>query len=226
MSYKTDLHCHNAEVSDCANAYSDLVAEKYIRQGYTTVVLTNHLSEKTFIKHPELNTWDKKITFFMSGVEALRKASCGKFNVLFAAEVRMRENRNDYLVYGITEEFLRRTPNILDISIKELSALCRENGFLLIQAHPFRDDMKIVKPTLLDGMEVYNAQSSRAPRNDIAFQWASRYNLIMTSGSDHHDPDDVLAAGIRTPFPITSMDMLIRVLKSRSYELIREAYTF
>jgi hypothetical protein len=48
----------------------------------------------------------------------------------------------------------------------------------------------------------------------------------MTSGSDHHDPDDVLAAGIRTPFPITSMDMLIRVLKSRSYELIREAYTF
>ena len=220
--YKTELHCHSAEVSSCANAKAETVVERYVSQGYTTLVLTNHLSQKTFQGHPELDTWEKKLNFFFDGVRKLEAAAGSKLSILYGVEIRMNDDPNDYLIYGESRSFLYENPDLLDIALPELVARTRKAGLLLVQAHPFRNDMNIVRPDLLDGMEVFNSHKSHVSRNDIAFQWACRYNLIMTSGSDLHDPDNFIGGGIRTPFPLTDNDMLVRVLKSRMYELIRE----
>ena len=39
ITYKTELHCHTAEASTCAHETAAATVEKYIRHGYTTLVL-------------------------------------------------------------------------------------------------------------------------------------------------------------------------------------------
>ena len=42
MVFKTELHAHSEECSECACFPAEKVAEDYIKAGYTTLVLTNH----------------------------------------------------------------------------------------------------------------------------------------------------------------------------------------
>ena len=55
--------------------------------------------------------------------------------VLCAYELRFDENPNDYLVYGMTEEFTRNFTSIFTMGVKVFSNVARDNGFLLYQAH-------------------------------------------------------------------------------------------
>ena len=75
-------------------------------------------------------------------------------------ELRNIYNMNDYLVFGVTEEFLLKynntDTNFLEMPIGEFSKIAHENGLLLFQAHPFRNHMTITDHNLLDGIEVYN----------------------------------------------------------------------
>ena len=41
--YKTELHCHSCEISECADVDLNEIIEKYTQYGYTSLVLTNHL---------------------------------------------------------------------------------------------------------------------------------------------------------------------------------------
>ncbi len=218
MKYKTELHCHSRDASGCANECAEGIAEKYISAGYTTVVLTNHFSPS----NGDENRWEEKIEKRWNAVEKLRAAAGDRLNILMGLEVRFYENWNDYLVFGLEKEHLISNRDFLKMGIKAFSAMARENGILVIQAHPFRFDMTVTRPELIDGIEVYNGHPWHNSNNDIALAWAEKYGKIQTSGTDHHDVVHVPRGGILTDFPITSVGGLIEVLKSGEYELIRE----
>ena len=224
--FKTELHCHSADASVCGRLYSDRIVEKYVEAGYTTLFLTNHFNNTTF-NHKKFNlsdaSWEEKIAFFMNGYHALVKVAEGKLNVLLGIEMRFDpDGINDYLIYGITEEFLLSHPEILNKSMEENCEIFREAGMLIIQAHPFRNKMKIIKPQCLDGIEVYNGHIGHDSRNCIAYQWAEMYNLIKTAGTDLHREIHQPCGGILTEEPITSAEQLIEVLRSGKYELLRD----
>ena len=124
------------------------------------------------------------------------------------------ENWNDYLVYGMDEEFLLAHPELHHMDLKTFSKFARENGLLLIQAHPFRNKMTIMNPKYLDGVEVYNGHPKHDSRNQLADMYAQRYGLLRTSGSDFHHPNSVEAGGIITEEPITSVAQIITALRS------------
>ena len=105
---------------------------------------------------------------------------------------------------------------------EERCQLARENGILTIQAHPFRMGMVTTHPNEVDGIEVFNGHPGHNSNNDIAEAWAKKYGKIMTSGTDHHNPDHMPDGGILTDEPITSEKQLIEVLRSGNYDLIRE----
>lgn len=226
MIYKTEMHCHTAEVSKCGKATAEETVEFYLSRGYTTIVLTNHLSEPTF-QNPKFGdqsvwTWEEKVNFFVGGYEKLVEAAKGRINVLLGCEYRSYKGPSDYQIYGITKEFMLAHPDMMDLKIKEISPIIREAGMLFFQAHPFRDGMYITKPEYLDGIEVWNGNLGKDNRNDIADMWADRYGLIKVSGTDYHAAKPgKCPVGITTEYPIESNEQLIETLRAGTYKLLR-----
>jgi len=217
MTYKTELHLHSAEGSACATATAEDIVKVYLEAGYTTVVLTNHFSPHTF-KNLGPMTPEEKVEYYIDAYHALKKAADGKLHVLFGMELL---RTCDYLIYGMTEEFLRAHTDLMDTSLLISAPIIREAGMILAQAHPFRNDMKVTDPTILDGFEAYNAHT--APfRNKIADQWADEFGLIKTAGSDYHRDTHKAESGIITDFPITSNEELLATLRSGNYKLLNK----
>ena len=227
MKFKTELHLHSAPVSACAKAYPEEIVQAYLDHGYHTVVITNHFSRFTF-KNKRMGDlsalpWQEKVDYYMRGYRELKEAAEGKINVIFGCELRSNIDENDYLIYGLDEKFLRENEDLYDLPTAEVSARIRAAGFLFLQAHPFRDNMMMVNPSLLDGIEIFNGNPQQDSRNDIARIWADRFGLISTSGSDFHkDVDGAFAGGILTDERITSNEQLLEILRSGNFEMLKD----
>ena len=220
--FKTELHCHSKDVSACARVDVETIVKRYTEGGYTSLVLTNHFGDFSY-DYLHATDWNSFIDIFVGGYEKLKEYAKGKFNVILGMELRFKGSPNDYLVFGPDEEFLREHPYLYEMKVWDFHKLCREKGYLLIQAHPFRNGMTVTAPWDIDGIEVFNGHMGHDSRNDIAEAWANKYNLIKTSGTDFHYVDVPTNAGIMTECEITSMPQLIEIIKGGSYTLIKEA---
>ena len=224
VMFKTELHCHSAEVSDCGRLSAKELAERYIESGYTTVVLTNHLSKYTYknkrFDHSDWD-WNKKIDHFMNGFHLFEDAARGRLHVILGCELRLnRDGGNDYLLQGVTEELLRSFPDMMDAHLEDVREELHAVGGLLYQAHPFRNGIRITPPVDLDGIEVYNGHFEHDSRNWIASQWAERYGLMRSSGSDIHTSEHIISGGIETEAPITTREELVAALRSPTLSLL------
>ena len=143
--------------------------------------------------------------------------------VLLGMEITFEESYNDYLVYGIDEQFLFSHPNLYKKSLKEFRKIADKYGLFVAQAHPFRPYMKEVKPKFLDGMEVFNGNPRHDSHNDMAEAYAQKKKLRPLSGSDFHHMDDLARGGIiLDEFVTTSEELAEYLLKaSNPVELIR-----
>ncbi len=226
MKFKTELHCHTAAVSRCGRVEPEEIVEIYIRAGYTTLVITDHINEQTFdpknSRYMGGEDWQNKIDHFLTGYERAKAAAGNRLRVLWGVEICRAGTRSDFLTYGLTESFLRATPDICEGKDDVFFARLRGAGGIIYQAHPFRNGATVTKPALLDGIEIYNAHPRHASRNDIAELWAERHHLRGISGSDLHEAEFAPGGGILTDAPITSNEELLSTLRTGSYTLIRE----
>lgn len=212
------MHCHSGNVSSCAHATAEEIIEKYVDAGYTTLISTEHINPWTFPREIEGGSWKGKLDYFMNGYEKLLEAANGRINVLLGAEIRfMRENNSDYLVYGLTEDFLRDLGDPRYMNIHTLSQVLRENGMMIFQAHPFRPTMMVTDPKLLDGIEIANLSPWHESYNDIAEAWARRNSLIGISGTDFHNSDHTPLGGILTESEIKTSAELLSVLRGGTF---------
>ena len=212
--YSFETHVHSSEVSRCGRVPAAEMVELYKKAGYAGLCLTDHINPWTF-HGLDLPTWEDKTEHFLKGYRAAKAAAGENFTVLLGAEFHFHENNNDYLVYGLTEELLFSLgDDILAWGIDRFSPFCREHGLLLMQAHPFRNSMVVNKPDVVDGIEVMNGHPRHDSRNFIARAWAEHYGLLMSSGSDAHQPEDAARGGLRTEKPIETLDDLIAAIRS------------
>lgn len=224
MNYQTELHCHSMPVSACGRILPEDLVELYLAAGYHTVVLANHFSRDTFSAPAAERAieWKDKVEFFLSDFYKMRTEAQGRLHVLLAMEFRLDcHEETDFLVYGLGEDFLLENPDILQLDLKSFSERVKAAGGLLIQAHPFRNNVVVSNPSLIDGVEVWNCSSRHASRNDVAEFWADRFSLIKTSGSDLHRSYQTIGGGIVTSSPITSDEELLVALRTGAYQLIR-----
>lgn len=218
-----DTHVHTDEVSRCAQMPAADVVRHYADAGYDGLIVTDHLSRHTFA-HMENADWNAKIDHFLTGyhLALAQSKQYTDFTVLLGAEVRLDcDADNDYLLYGVSEAFLRSAPDILQMSFESMASLVREHGLLLVQAHPFRECMQIADWRLLDGVEVFNGNPSHESNNPIADAWAERHGLLKTSGSDFHGLWAKKVGGIVTTCPIHNNEQLLSVLQSGAYSTLQ-----
>ena len=227
--FKTELHCHNSEVSNCAGENAADTVKKYIKYGYSTIVVTNHLARSNFrhMGYGDEASWEEKSGMYIAGYEKMKEAAAGRINILFGAEIRFDELENDYLVFGMTPEFLMSHPDIYAMKLPEFyNEINHPNRFITIQAHPMRFHMQHVFPWHVDGWEIYNGHPDNESYNDAAIAYSKYFPAkIFTSGSDHHDANHIPDAGIETDFEIKTMDELMDVFRSRNYTLIEDEAT-
>lgn len=221
MEYLYEMHAHVKEVSTCSGSYARDLIEYYKDLGYTGIVLTDHMNRATFSRAGLADApWEEKVEHYLKGFKALEKENNGNFILIFGMEISFDSKPNDYLVYGVTEEFLRNNGDLMALEPEDFSKLARENGLLFLQAHPFRRGMEVEDWEILDGYEVFNGNPRHNSNNDFAEDWAKKHGkTIVTSGSDFHEKEDTGNGGIYFNTIIKNNDELLRELRNGNYRL-------
>lgn len=218
--YKTELHVHTAPASKCAHTEPEDMIEQYIENGYSTVVITNHMSPTLFdVILPHISDYREAASIYLDDYRRAKKYANGRINVLCGMELRVNKNMNDYLIYGVDEQFILNLGNVMNKTIKELYPIFHQSGALVFQAHPFRNNMTITAPEYIDGIEAGNFCTTHDSRNDIAAVWAQKFNMLTVYGSDYHSREYMRNAAILTDRPITCNNELLYILKTKNFKV-------
>lgn len=230
--YKYDLHTHTNAGSLCGVSTPEDMVYAYSKAGYSGIVITDHfICGNTCV--PRSMEWTKRIDAYFSAYERAVEASkkIEEFTVFFGAEYAYAAG-HEILIYGAEKDFLYAHPEIENTDIFSLCALLRENGCLVISAHPFREreynDFSVpAELPCADGAEIYNSHNSDI-ENEKALKYVTENFLIPTSGGDIHDADDrnIGLAGIETKKKIKTSDELISTLKSGNYRVLVKGKSF
>ena len=218
---KIELHAHTSETSPCGHICAGDMVSLYKKAGYQAMVVTDHYSKWVLEQHNLLDA-DKNtvIDHILAGYHAASAAAGSDFSVWPGTEVNLLESPNDYLLYGITEEFLYEAPLLYTLSLKELSALCHKHDILLFQAHPYRTYCTPADPALLDGVEVFNGNLRHESHNEKALDWQQSKHLLFSSGSDFHEIEDLARGGIDTAKEVHNLKELCALLRTGEYQVI------
>ena len=215
--FLTETHMHTKLASPCCHVDPAVSVPEYAAKGYTTLVITDHFKRfcREHYQKQDPTAW---IDHYLSGYRIACKAAerIGGMHILLGMEITFDENANDYLVYGPTEEDLYREPAMYTWGLRRFHDYAAEQGWLVIQAHPFRNHMSVTPPHHIDGIEVCNANPRHDSRNDIATSWANKFQLLKTAGSDYHQLEDLARGGIITDAPITSTAELMEAIRQRA----------
>lgn len=214
FKYKTELHAHTKPASKCSEIAPEEVIKTYASLGYNSVVITNHLSPNT----PMIEDKQQCLAHYLKDYDLA--AQTGKeygINVILGCEIRFTENANDYLLFGIDKDFFSFGYDSLDMGIAKFSKEFRNNEHLLIQAHPYRDNMREVSPEYLDGFEVFNMHPGHNSRIAFAAKYAKENDFIVTCGTDYHHPGHEGLTAMLTEKEMKTSADIAEILKSRNY---------
>lgn len=218
MEYKYEMHCHTGCVSRCGRVEPERIVQLYTEKGYNGIVVTDHYSPMTFTPN-----WcpQRQIDFYLSGYRRMKDYAGDDFTVLLGLELRHYFTANDYLIYGVDEEFFYNAGNLMLPWEKQVFEMCKDKGYLVFQAHPFRTGIRQCNPDYIDGVEVYNGKTNKE-QNSKALEWAKSNNKLMVSGSDFHTVKNLAKGGIITDSPIKSNKDLLEALKAQNFKMIEE----
>jgi len=222
MEYKYETHMHTAEVSACAVKYAAQQVAAYKDRGYTGVIITDHFING-YTTCPKELPWDEKMRYIVTGYEEAKKTG-DKIGIDVFLGWEFTVKGSDFLTYGLGLDFLLANRNIDKLGVEPYSALVRENGGFLAQAHPYRDQYYIenkypVAPHLIDAVEVYNVMD-RDSANEKAFAYALKNNLPMLAGTDSHGRGNMFYSGVILTKRAESIYDIIDAIKARQAKLI------
>ncbi len=212
---KIELHAHTSESSGCGKMPAEELIGRFRGAGYDTVVITDHLLGRKDTDEPvreRVNRW-------LKGYRAARAAGerIG-VHVLLGAEVRFASRPEDILVYGMKEEYAGWMFELMDsdMPMSKFYEEMKARGLIVVQAHPFRKNLRPIDQKYLDGSEVYNGNARHRNHMELAEYFAHQggMSFLKTSGSDAHQTMDVARGGVISPQTITTNEELVAFLKN------------
>lgn len=213
--YRYETHLHTSLVSACSQFTPREIVGKYTGLGYAGIFVTDHfLNGNTTV--PRDLPWKTRIGLFCEGYEEVKRVAEGSgLDVLFGFEYSYKGT--DFLVYGLSGEWLLAHPEIMDMTVRQFCGFAREAGGLVVQAHPYREadyiDHIRLFPSDVDGIETRNA--CRIPReNHLAALLAKAYGLPETAGSDIHTAAQRHLAGMEFEEKLRSEEDFVQKIKN------------
>ena len=220
---KIEMHAHTRETSPCAGVKANEVVSEYIRAGYDAVVITDHFNNYV-LEADKREDERSRVERYLKGYHNALSAAKGlDLKIILGTEISLyKYGPEDYLLYGVTEEFLYANPYMYELSLEGLRGICSKNGILLFQAHPGRKGHRMADTALLDGAEVFNGNPRHVNNNERVYKWAAENGLLFSSGSDYHQKEDLGTGGIVTSYDVKDAKDLAEVLRRGEYELVNE----
>lgn len=213
--YRLELHAHSSPASGCSEVPADELVRVFKEAGYDGIALTNHFianSDYTGSKENTIEMFKKDIYLAQETGDKLG------IKVYAGAELRFHNHsNNDYLFFGYT---LDELPDIFDYLNTDLETFVKEykkESSLLIQAHPFRNNMIRMNSDLLDAIEAFNVHQNHNSRVAVAAKYAAAEDKIMTVGSDYHHPGFEGISATRTKVLPKDESELISIIKNDDF---------
>lgn len=184
LKYKIELHAHSNPVSRCSEIAPGRIAEAYSELGFDGVALTNHFNANVLIGDTEKEMAEYYLRDFDEAMEAGIKYG---IKVYLGAEIRFPENVNEYLVYGIDEQDIKKMVKYISGDYRSFYKKFKNDKNVILQAHPFRKKMVRQLPEFIDGMEVFNCHPHHNSNIAVAARYAKQHtDFIITAGTDFH----------------------------------------
>ena len=220
QGYLYDPHTHTAETSKCGHLPAADVVERYVKHGFSGLVVTDHLHPEYLSRIDTEHDWQKAMDHYLSGYKASKKRGDELgFDVILGAELRFPQNDNDYLVYGIDEDWLRSNPYMCCTSAREFYEKFH-NEVLIIHAHPYRDGNTTVFEDAVDGTEIINGNPRHENHSDRGVELCRRHpNYFRLAGSDTHQDGDEARAGVILPERVRDSFQYKAMIESGNFRL-------
>lgn len=219
--YKYETHLHTMPVSGCSKVNVKDNLEFYKQLGYDGVFITNHFLDGNLNAAYKNCSYEEKIHFYFSDYEDGIKIG-EEIGIRVFCGIEMSLDGTDFLVYGLDKQWWLDHPEVIEMKKSIQLPFLMENGALVFQAHPFREDRWIDHIRLfpcVDGIEVINAERTDFV-NQMAEIYADHYGKLKIAGTDKHG--GILTrrlAGIETKTPIVSIEDFIQKMRNREVEL-------
>lgn len=228
--YLYETHLHTMEGSACAHNTAAEMVYAYKRAGYTGIMVTDHFFYGNTSVDRSLS-WQDWVEAYCKGYENAKKAGDEiGLQVFFGWEASYQGT--DFLVYGLDKEWLLKHPEIKDAGIEEQYRLVHADGGMVIHAHPYREAFYIPEirlfPEYVDAVEGLNASHKNSekrtedgrPLYDAqAQEYAAKYDLPMTGGSDIHSIN-LLGGGMAFERKLTDVFDYMKAVRNREGRLL------
>ena len=210
---RIEMHAHTKPVSTCAEFPTEKVLQTFKDDGYDGIAITNHL-----LMRSEFTTENFAEIYRAETLKALELGDKIGIKVYAGAELRFKnENNNDYLLYGYNPDDLYYICQLLKGTLADFVKSYKTDDMLLVQAHPFRDNMEREFGDYLDGYEVFNMHPNHNSRVALAERLATEQKKIKLMGTDFHHPNHDNLCATRTAFLPKNEQELIKLIKSGDY---------
>ena len=207
---KIDTHVHSSGISKCSKISYQQIAKQKLAKGINGAILMNHCQPWYYEPANQAEWIESFIEEFKNAYEYSKPLG---FTYFLGIEVSVGNPRwADFLIFGVTEDFLRNAPDLCRISQQELYEYCQKHGALLVQAHPLRPNFELMNVDYLDGVELNLSHSDSSTHPQVE-ELADKHSLAITVGSDYHGPTEHDVGGIIIPDEITNSVELCRYLK-------------
>ena len=199
------------------------MARAYKEAGYTGVFVTDHFFNGNCAVDRSL-PWEEKVELFCKGYEdAKEEGDKIGLDVFFGFEYCF--DAADFLVYNLDKEWLKAHPDIDKWEPRKAFRTMREDGGIIIHAHPFRERDYInhihLFPRDVDGVEIVNGgHFPDEIMNERARLYAGMYELPVTSGSDAHFAGHVPGCGVASDVRMEKITEYLELMKEGRLELL------
>lgn len=223
-TYFYETHLHTKEASACANNTAEELVYAYKNAGYTGIMVTDHFYRGNCAIPREM-PWEDWVEAYCKGYENAKTAG-DKIGLQVFFGWEESHQGTDFLIYGLEKEWLKKHPEIKDVTIAEQYKLVHDAGGMVIHAHPYREAWYIPEirlyPEFVDGVEIFNAshygknvrEDGRTMYDIQAAEYAAKYDLPCTGGSDIHSVN-LLYGGIELERKLTDVKDYIRAVLAK-----------
>ncbi len=211
--YRIELHAHTSPASRCSQVSPEEEIAVFKNAGYDGIAITNHL----YTKENKKDFLDIYRGDYHKAYETGEKLG---MKVYLGAELRfLNENDNDYLLFGFDISQLEEIYDATDGTRESFVKNVKTDKMFLLQAHPFRDDMKRGYEEYLDGVEAFNMHPNHNSRVALAMKYARENGKIATTGTDYHHPGHEGLCATRAPKLPKNEAELVNLLRSGDFIL-------
>lgn len=232
--YLYETHLHTSEGSACGKCPGAEMAKAAKEYGYTGIIVTDHAWGGNTAVDRSL-PWREWVSRFALGYEHAREwGDKNGLTVWFGYESGY--NATEFLIYGITPEWMMDHPELHDATIPEQLEIIHGGGGIVVQAHPYREEDYIPEvrlfPEYADGIEGINATHtnhlSKSHKSDIwnpqAIRLALDNHKPMTAGSDVHSTV-IFGGGIMTDHRLESPTQFTELIMGNEMYLMTDGDT-